>query len=57
MLTTYRRDAARLMADCTMAREGLLDKRWSNVRDLKGTGAYIQAACEMLRIDQEGEAS
>lgn len=29
MLTTYRRDTARLIADCTMAREGLLDKRWS----------------------------
>lgn len=40
-----------------MAREELLDKRWSYARDLKGTGAYIQAACEMLRIDQEGEAS
>lgn len=57
MLTTYRRDAARRIADCTMAREGLLDKRWSNAYDLKGTGAYIQAAWKILRIDQEGEAS
>lgn len=57
MLTTYRRDTARLMADCTMAREGLLDKRWSYARDLKGTSAYIHADCKILRIDQEGEAS
>ena len=29
MLTEYRKDTARLMADCTMAREGLLTKRWN----------------------------
>ena len=29
MLETYRKDTARRMADCTMQREGLLNRRWS----------------------------